>query len=169
MRKTSSNSSTVTASDKISEIAARIERLPLTSWQVKARLIVGVATFFDAFDVMAIGYALPAIIRAWSIKPQNIGIIISAGFAGQLVGAFFFGWLAERIGRLRTTIVTILVYSVFSFCCAASWSYLSLIVFRVIQGIGLGGEVPVAASYINEITRAKGRGRFVLLYELFFR
>ncbi len=168
MRKTFGNTSASTTSSKISEIAARIERLPLTSWQVKARLIVGVATFFDAFDVLAIGYALPAIIHAWSIKPQNIGVIISAGFAGQLVGAFLFGWLAERIGRLRTTIITILVYSVFSFCCAASWNYLSLIVFRVIQGIGLGGEVPVAASYINEITRAKGRGRFVLLYELVF-
>lgn len=168
MRKEFSDASAVTASNKISEIAARIERLPLTSWQVKARLIIGVATFFDAFDVLAIGYALPAIIKAWSIKPQNVGVIISAGFAGQLVGAFFFGWLAERIGRLRVMIATILVYAIFSFCCAASWSFHSLVIFRIIQGFGLGGEVPVAASYINEITRAKGRGRFVLLYELVF-
>ncbi len=154
--------------DKVSEIAARIERLPLTSWQVKARLIVGIATFFDAFDVLAIGYALPAIVTAWAVKPQDIGIIISAGFAGQLVGAFFFGWLAERIGRLRAIVATVLVYGIFSFCCGASWNYLSLVVFRVIQGFGLGGEVPIAASYINEITKAKGRGKFVLLYELVF-
>ena len=156
------------ASDKVPEIISRIERLPPTSWQVKARLIVGVATFFDAFDMLAIAFVLPVIIHTWSIKPQNIGLIISAGFGGQLIGAIFFGWLAEKIGRLRTTILTILVYAVFSFCCAASWSYASLLTFRVLQGLGIGGEVPVAASYINEIIRAKGRGRFVLLYELVF-
>jgi putative MFS transporter len=164
----SSVSSTVTTVDKVSEIIARIERLPLTSWQVRARIIVGVATFFDAFDSLAIAFVLPVLIGLWSIKPQQIGLIISAGFTGQLIGALFFGWLAERIGRLRTTVLTILVYAIFSFFCAASWSYASLLTFRMIQGFGLGGEVPVAASYINEITGARGRGRFVLLYELVF-
>jgi putative MFS transporter len=51
---------------------------------------------------------------------------------------------------------------------AFSWSWTSLLVIRAIQGVGLGGEVPVAASYITEIARAKDRGRFVLLYELIF-
>ena len=160
--------STEVTRDKVPEIVARIERLPITSWQVKARMIVGIATFFDAFDSIAIAFALPVLIGAWSIKPQQVGFLISAGFAGQLVGALFFGWLAERVGRLRTTIITILIFAVMSFFCAASWSYSSLLIFRIIQGFGLGGEVPVAASYINEITRAKGRGRFVLLYELVF-
>ena len=49
-----------------------------------------------------------------------------------------------------------------------AWDYQSLLVFRTLQGLGLGGEVPIAAVYISEITRAKGRGRFVLLYELIF-
>jgi putative MFS transporter len=55
-----------------------------------------------------------------------------------------------------------------SILCAMSWNIPSLLVFRTIQGIGLGGEVPVAAAYINEISRAKGRGRFFLIYELIF-
>jgi putative MFS transporter len=159
---------TAISNDKVLEITSRIERLPLTSWQVKARVIVGVATFFDAFDALTIAFALPVLIHAWSIKPQYIGLLISAGYVGQLVGALVFGWLGERIGRLRTTIITILIFSIMSFLCAASWSYLSLFIFRVIQGVGLGGEIPVAVSYINEITRAKGRGRFVLLYEVVF-
>jgi len=158
----------VISNDKVLEITSRIERLPLTSWQVKARIIVGVATFFDAFDALTIAFALPVLIHAWSIKPQYIGLLISAGYAGQLVGALLFGWLGERIGRLRTTIMTILIFSMMSFLCAASWNYFSLLIFRVLQGFGLGGEIPVAVSYINEITRAKGRGRFVLLYELVF-
>jgi putative MFS transporter len=55
-----------------------------------------------------------------------------------------------------------------SLVCAFAWDYNSLLWFRTLQGVGLGGEVPVAATYISELTRAKNRGRFVLLYELVF-
>lgn len=154
--------------DKVPEIMARIERLPLTSWQVKARIIVGVATFFDAFDFLTIAFVLPAIIPAWHIKPRDIGFLISAAALGQLIGALVFGRIAERLGRLRTMTLTILIYGLLAFACAASWSYASLLVFRLIQGFGLGGEVPIAASYINEIAKAKSRGRFFLLYEIVF-
>ena len=159
---------TVTADQKVNEIVGRIERLPLTAYQIKARLIVGIATFFDAFDIVTMSFALPSLIGAWHLKPQQIGLLLSASFIGQLIGAIFFGRLAERFGRLRTTVLTVLVFSIFSFCCAAAWNYMALIAFRLLQGIGLGGEVPVAASYINEIAKAKGRGKFVLLYELVF-
>lgn len=62
-------------------------------------------------------------------------------------------------------VITVAVYALLSFLCAASWNYSSLLVFRIFQGLGLGGEVPVAATYVNELARAKGRGRFFLLYE----
>ena len=91
--------------------------------------------------------------------------MISAGYVGQLIGAVFFGWLADRVGRVSTIRYTIAIYAVLSLVCAASWSYSSLLVFRVLQGLGLGGEVPVAAAYINEFAQAKTRGRFFLLYE----
>jgi len=152
----------------VAQITARLERLPYSSWHVRARVIVGVATFFDAFDALAIAYVLPALIGPWHLTPQRIGLLISVGYVGQLVGAIGFGWLAERIGRLRTTVLTIATYAALSFLCALSWDYTSLFVFRTLQGLGLGGEVPVAAAYINEWAKAKGRGRFVLLYELIF-
>ena len=131
-------------------------------------LVMGSATFFDAFDVLAIAYVLPSLIGVWKLAPRTIGVLISSSFLGQIVGALFFGWLAERIGRLRCAKITIALYSLMSLLCAVSWNIPSLLVFRTIQGIGLGGEVPVAAAYINEISRAKGRGRFFLLYELIF-
>ena len=129
---------------------------------------MGSATFFDAFDVLAIAYVLPSLIGIWKLTPRTIGLLISSSFVGQIVGALFFGWLAERIGRLQCAKVTIALYSLMSLFCAAAWNLPSLLLFRTIQGIGLGGEVPVAAAYINEISRAKGRGRFFLLYELIF-
>ena len=150
------------------EIVARIERLPTSIWQVKARIIVGTATFFDAFDALAIAAVLPAIVPLWRIAPRDIGLLISAGFAGQLVGALLFGWVSERYGRMTAMVWSVAVFAVMSLVCAFAWDYSSLLIFRTIQGIGLGGEVPVAAAYISELTRAQGRGRFVLLYELVF-
>ncbi len=69
---------------------------------------------------------------------------------------------------MHAMVWSIATFAVMSFVCAFAWDYQSLLVFRLIQGIGLGGEVPVAAVYISELTRARHRGRFVLLYELVF-
>jgi MFS transporter, putative metabolite:H+ symporter len=152
----------------VDNIVARIERLPTSWWHVKTRIIVGVATFFDAFDALAVATVLPVLVPMWKIAPPQIGLLISAGFLGQLIGALLFGWIGERFGRMHAMIWSIATYSVMTFVSAFAWNYDSFLVFRVIQGIGLGGEVPVAAVYISELTRARHRGRFVLLYEMVF-
>jgi putative MFS transporter len=152
----------------VDNVVARIERLPTSWWHVKTRIIVGVATFFDAFDALAIATVLPVLVPMWKLTPPEIGLLISAGFLGQLIGALFFGWIGERFGRMHAMVWSILTFAIMSLVCAFAWSYQSLLVFRLIQGIGLGGEVPVAAVYISELTRARHRGRFVLLYELVF-
>ena len=95
-------------------------------------------------------------------------MILSFGYLGQLVGAVFFGWLAERIGRLRVLLVTVLVFVSMDIACLFAWGAWSMILFRFVQGIGTGGEVPVASAYINEFIGAKRRGRFFLLYEVLF-
>src|ERR1700692_4970888 len=80
------------------DIVARIERLPLSSWQIRTRIIVGTATFFDAFDALSIAYVLPVIVPLWKLDPGQIGTLISAGFLGQLVGAVIGGSLGRRVG-----------------------------------------------------------------------
>ena len=152
----------------IDDVVARIERLPISFWHIRTRIIIGVATFFDAFDALAIAFVLPVLVPMWKLNGPQIGFLISAGYIGQLVGALFFGWLAGRFGRVTAMIWAILIFSVMSLVCAFAWDYNSLVAARVVQGFGLGGEVPVAATYISELARAKGRGRFVLLYELVF-
>ena len=69
---------------------------------------------------------------------------------------------------MRALLGAIATFGLLSFACAFSWDYTSLLLFRTLQGFGLGGEVPVAATYIGELAKAKGRGRFVLLFELVF-
>src|SRR5205085_6457488 len=158
----------MTAHSPIDDIVARLERLPTSWWQVRTRIIVGVATFFDAFDALAIASVLPVIAPLWKLAPAQIGFMISAGFLGQLAGALLFGFVAERYGRMTAMIWSIALFGVMSLVCAFAWDYNSLLIFRTIQGVGLGGEVPVAAVFISELAKARGRGRFVLLYELVF-
>jgi len=134
-----------------------------------ARLFIGCATFFDGFTSLAIAYALPELIREWSLSPTAAGSIISAGYLGQLFGALFFGWLAERAGRLRVLGFCVAIYAIMNIACIFSVDYQMLLIFRFIQGIGVGGEVPVAGTYINEFATAKHRGRFFLLYEILFQ
>ncbi len=82
-------------------LVARIERLPISRRLLAIRVIVGIATFFDAYAILAIAFAMPELVREWKLGPGEIGLIISAGYIGQLVGAVSLGWLAEKVGRLH--------------------------------------------------------------------
>jgi len=150
------------------KIGARLERLPITRQIFWLRNIIGAATFFDGYTILAIAYAMPVLVREWKLTPSEVGMIISFGYLGQLVGAVFFGWLAERVGRLRVLFVTILVFVSMDIACLFAWGAWSMMLFRFVQGIGTGGEVPVASAYINEFIGARRRGRFFLLYEAMF-
>ncbi|HEY3918973.1 MAG TPA: MFS transporter [Stellaceae bacterium] len=150
------------------QIVARIERLPLSSWHGKIGLVIGTGFFFDAFDAMAIAYTLPILVGLWHLAPSQIGFVISIGFAGQLVGSLFFGWLAEKIGRVPCAIIALAIFSVMSLACAFTWDLTSMAVARFVQGLGLGAEIPVLATYVNELASAKRRGRFAISYQAMF-
>jgi MFS transporter, putative metabolite:H+ symporter len=149
-------------------LLARLESIPFSRWHLRARLIVGSATFFDAFDALALAFVLPVLVRLWDITPAQIGWLIATGYLGQFVGALVFGALAERHGRIRSVAGATALMSLMSIACALAGNFGTLLTLRLIQGIGVGGEMPVAATYINELSKARGRGRFFLLYELIF-
>ena len=149
-------------------IIARIERMPANRMQVRARVLIGAATFFDGFDVITIATTLPLLIQKWGLTPGQIGFLIASGSIGQLFGAFLFPSLAERYGRVRAIAWSSGIIGVTSIACGFAPTFAVFVALRVLQGLGLGGELPVAATYINEVTRAHGRGRFVLLYEIVF-
>src|SRR5476651_2130893 len=106
---------------KVDEVVSRIERLPISSWHVKARVVIGVATFFDAFDALAIAFVLPVLVPLWKLTSPEIGLMISAGYLGQLFGALLFGWLAQRFGYVKALIWSTLLFSAMSFGCAFAW------------------------------------------------
>jgi putative MFS transporter len=149
-------------------LIARLERVPFTRWHLRARIVMGSATFFDAFDALSLAFVLPVLVPLWGITPVQIGWLIAAGYLGQFAGALLFGALAERYGRVPSAAGATALMSVMSVACALAGSFPALLALRLVQGIGVGGEMPVAAVYINELSKARGRGRFFLLYEMIF-
>ena len=156
------------AEDAAAALIARMEQLSTSRWFVRARVVMGSATFFDAFNALSIAFVLPILVPLWHITPPEIGILIGASYVGQIVGALAFSWAAERYGRVRCAAAATAIFAAMSLACAGAGSFNALLICRFIQGIGVGGEMPVAAVYISELSKAHGRGRFFLLYEMIF-
>lgn len=150
------------------EVAARLERLPMSRWHVSVRLIIGVVTFFEAFDQLLIAFSLPEISREWGLSAAGATTALTVGSIGMLFGALASGWLADRIGRVRVIALCVVITALGNLGMALSPALLPFLILRFVQGLAIGGEVPTAASYISELSRAKRRGRFVLMYEVVF-
>ncbi|MFB7710955.1 MFS transporter [Streptomyces sp. NPDC056105] len=159
---------TVAGKPGLGSIAARLERLPQSRWHVKVRFLIGAVTFFEAFDQLLSASALPVLIKDWHLTTGQATFAVTTGSVGMLLGALVAGWLGDRIGRVRTVALGVAVTALGSLAVAFSNGIELFSLFRFVQGLGIGGVVPVAATYINEIARSDKRGRFVLIYEMIF-
>ena len=128
--------------------------------RVRAPWLLGLLMLFDSWDSVVIAFTLTVIRGEWGLTPVQASLLVSAGYAGQLVGAISFGSLAERYGRLPIIKLLVLAMSVLAVACAMAGSHAQLMVLRAAQGLAIGGALPVAISYINEIAPTTTRGRF---------
>src|ERR1700733_12227288 len=158
-----------TRGEQSGDIVARIERLPFSRFHFHAASILAVGTFFDAFDSICIGVALAVVFTSLHIGFFNAGLLLSSGFVGQFFGAWIFGFISERHGRKTAFVIAILIFGVLSVAIAFAESLQSLVAIRVLQGLGLGGEVPVAAALFNEFLRAEKRGQIATIYQTIFQ
>ena len=161
-------SASFASEDAAATLIVRMEQVPTSRWYVVARIVMGSATFFDAFNALSIAFVLPILVPLWHITAPEIGFLIGASYVGQVIGALAFSSAAERYGRVPCAAASTAIYAVMSLACAGAWSFSALLICRFIQGIGVGGEMPVAATYISELSKAHGRGRFFMLYEMIF-
>ncbi|HUB98115.1 MAG TPA: MFS transporter [Stellaceae bacterium] len=149
-------------------ISYRIDRLPFLPFHWRIAGILGTGTLFDGFDSLSIGAALTMIIATFKIDYKTGGALISAAFAGQFVGALAVGYSGERIGRKWSFVAATAIFGLCSAAAALAQSVDQILVARVIQGVGLGAEVPVAAALFTEFVRGSRRGLFILIYESMF-
>ena len=93
------------------DLIVRLERVPFSRWHLRPRVVMGSATFFDAFDALSLAFVLPVLVRLWALSTGQIGLLISIGYLGQFLGALMFGALAEAIGRVRAAAAAVAIMS----------------------------------------------------------
>jgi len=113
----------------------------------------------DAMDVMLYSFVLAYLIRQFHMSTSTAGLLNSLTLGASAIGGFCFGILADRIGRTRALMASILVYSISSAACGLSHSIPQLALFRFLLGLGMGGEWSSGAALIAETWRAEHRGR----------
>jgi MFS family permease len=113
----------------------------------------------DAFDVMLYAMVLAELMAHFSMSKSTAGLLASLTLVASAVGGFLFGLIADRFGRRRALVWSILVYSVFTAACGLSRTILMLAVFRVCLGLGMGGEWASGAALVSETWPAAHRGK----------
>lgn len=117
----------------------------------------------DGFDVAAVGYVAPLLKREWLLAPAQMGPIFGAGLFGLTVGSFIFGPLADRVGRRRVIVFSMLMFAIGTLACAYAGSANELVALRFLTGVGLGGAMPAALTLSSEFSPERNRALLVTL------
>src|SRR3954462_3548510 len=113
----------------------------------------------DAFDLIVLTLSLTAIGATFDVGTGATGALSTVTLSASAIGGVLGGVLADRIGRARTLMLSVAVYSLFTFLSGLASSYSMLMVFRIFQGIGFGAEWGVGAVLVAELVRPESRGR----------
>ena len=145
-----------------------IERIGLGRFQWRLLGINGLVWATDAMEVLILGFVIPSLIVGLGISSVQAGYVGSVFFGGMLVGAWGFGVLADKFGRRRIFLITVLLDAVFGLLSAFSPNLLFLLVFRFLTGAAVGGTLPVDYAVMAEYLPKKVRGRFLVYLEAFW-
>jgi MFS family permease len=125
----------------------------------RSLLAGGLGWMLDAMDLMLYALVLTVLISSFGMSKSSAGLLQSLTLISSAFGGFLFGIIADRIGRTRALMLSILVYSLSSAACAFTQTIPQLAVCRVILGLGMGGEWTTAAALIAETWRSEHRGK----------
>ena len=142
------------------DIPARLDRLPWSRFHTLVVAALGITWILDGLEVTLAGTVAGALKASPVLRFSNadVGLAGSAYLVGAVLGAIFFGWLTDRLGRKKLFFVTLTVYLLATAATAFSWNLSSFLVFRFITGAGIGGEYAAINSTIQELVPARVRG-----------
>jgi MFS transporter, putative metabolite:H+ symporter len=146
---------------------ARLDRLPISSFQRRILWLIGIGMFFDGFDIYVAGAVLGATLKSgFSTMGQNAEFV-SVTFLGMMLGAFFTGFLGDRYGRRFTYQANLAIFGLASIAAAFSPSMLVLILLRFVMGVGLGAENVVGYATMTEFVPPQARGKWLGIVSVF--
>jgi MFS family permease len=160
MQKSISSESTKRGTLVETTIPGRLDRLPFGRFHVLVIAALGITWILDGLEVTLVGALSGALKESPVLKFTNtdIGITSSAYLIGAVLGAVFFGWLTDRLGRKKLFFITLTTYMVATLATACSWNLVSFALFRFVTGAGIGGEYTAVNSTIQELVPARFRG-----------
>src|SRR3954462_113461 len=142
------------------DIPARLDRLPWGRFHTLVIVALGITWILDGLEVTLAGALSGALKQSPVLRFSNtdIGLASSAYLAGAVLGALFFGWLTDRLGRKKLFFLTLSVYLIATAATAFSWNIMSFALCRFITGAGIGGEYAAINSTIQELIPGRVRG-----------
>jgi MFS family permease len=142
------------------DIPARLDRLPWSRFHTLVIAALGITWILDGLEVTLAGSVAGALKASPVLRFSNadVGVAASAYLAGAVLGALFFGWLTDRLGRKKLFFITLAVYLLATAATALSWNLWSFMLFRFLTGAGIGGEYAAINSTIQELIPARVRG-----------
>jgi len=143
------------------ELNARIDRLPRWGLSPVVFLIVGLSFFFAFYEISAIAYTLPTLIRRFDITEAQTAYPVAANLLAYAIGAYVLGNIADSMGRRRALLLTVIVLTLGGILTALSWDVWSLSAFRFVTGFGVGAEIAIAATIMSEFSPSRLRGRYL--------
>lgn len=148
--------------------AARLERLPFSSYHRLLFIVIALAFFFDSVDLGTMTFVLGSIKTEFGLTTAAAGLVASASFFGMVAGAAVAGLLADRFGRRPVFQWSMVLWGVASYLCSTAHSVEALIGYRVVLGVGMGMEFPVAQALLSEFVPTASRGRLIALMDGFW-
>lgn len=139
--------------------AGAADKNKVTGYGWKALVGSAVGYAMDGFDLLILGFMLPAISAGLHLTPGQAGSLVTWTLVGAVAGGIFFGALSDRYGRIRVLTWTIMMFAVFTGLCAFAQGYWDLLVYRTLAGVGLGGEFGIGMALAAEAWPARHRAR----------
>ena len=139
--------------------------MTLNAYLIKGSIVAALGGLLFGFDTAVIAGTTHALTETYHLSPRSLGLTVAAALIGTILGAMFAGVPGDRWGRRDSLRVMAVLYLVSALGCAFAWDWYSLVVFRLIGGLGIGGSSVLGPMYIAEIAPAKWRGRLVGLFQ----
>jgi AAHS family 4-hydroxybenzoate transporter-like MFS transporter len=139
-----------------------IDRSPVGAFQIGVFVLCGMCLLMDGFDLQAIGFVAPAVIKDWGIAAPALGPVLSAALVGVLIGSLVFSMLADRFGRRPVLIAASLMFALFTLATSRASNLTELLAMRLFAGIGLGGIMPNVVALVSEYSPARLRATLIM-------
>src|SRR5271170_8036073 len=124
------------------QVSHFLDQHGLGAFQIKLIIWSVLLAMIDGYDIGAIAFAAPSLIKEWHIAPKQLGLVLSASNIGVLFGSQIFGWVGDRYGRKTALILSNLLFGIFTFIAAYSTNLTELSWLRFVAGLGIGGVIP---------------------------